>query len=106
MMSKSCVTEPCLWLNGFPPGKSNLGLTDIEARSEPTELTGHKGSSKFWDRQVWANSADPEQEQANQDLHCLPFHLHLQVALLHCKTKQFCCKTIMAIISGVPFFLK
>ena len=31
---------------------------------------------KFSDRSVWANSADLE-EQSDQGLHCLLFHLHL-----------------------------
>ena len=29
------------------------------------------------------------QEQCDQGLHCLPFHLHHLVALLHCKIKLF-----------------
>ena len=36
--------------------------------------------SKFSDRQVWSNSADPDQtapQQSDQGLHCLPFCLHL-----------------------------
>ena len=37
---------------------------------------------KFSDRQVWANSADPDQT-AHQGLHCLQFRLHLSVEL-HC----------------------
>ena len=54
---------------------------------------------KFLDRQVWANSADPEQsdqglhclqtqirllleEHSDQGLHCLQFPLHLLDALL------------------------
>ena len=37
---------------------------------------------KFSDRQVWANSADPDQtaprsSPSNQGLHCLLFHLHV-----------------------------
>ena len=36
---------------------------------------------KFSDRQVWANSADLE-EQFDQDLHCLPFRLHRLDSLL------------------------
>ena len=38
---------------------------------------------KFLDRQVWANTVDPDQtalllnEQSDQDLHCLSFCLHL-----------------------------
>ena len=42
---------------------------------------------------VWANSVDSDQtalkEQSDQDLHCLPFYLHLLQALLHCKIKLF-----------------
>ena len=40
---------------------------------------------KFLGRQVWVNSADPDQteEQSDQGLHCLPFHLHLLDALLY-----------------------
>ena len=40
---------------------------------------------KFSDRQVWANSADPDQtaqEQSDQGLHCLQFPLHLLDAFL------------------------
>ena len=46
---------------------------------------------KFSDRYAWANSADPDQtaplirllleEQSDQGLHCLSFHLHLLDAL-------------------------
>ena len=38
---------------------------------------------KFSDRQIWANSVDPDhtaprlKEQSDQGLHCLPFCLHL-----------------------------
>ena len=39
------------------------------------------------------NSVDPDQtalkEQSDQDLHCLPFCLHLLEALLHCKIILF-----------------
>ena len=37
---------------------------------------------KFSDRQVWANSVDPDEEQSDQDLHCLPFRLLLLDSLL------------------------
>ena len=44
---------------------------------------------KFLDRQVYANSADPDQtapkEQSDQCVHCLQFHLHLLDALLYGK---------------------
>ena len=36
---------------------------------------------KFSDRQVWANSADPDQTAPDQVLHCLQFSLHLLDAL-------------------------
>ena len=52
-----------------------------EANKSPSEpLKSHKNSMqyrnfpKFSDRQVWANSADPE--QSDQGLHCLQFPLH------------------------------
>ena len=56
---------------------------------------GYHNFPKFSDRQVWANSADPDQtaplqtqirllleEQSDQGLHCLQFPLHLLDALL------------------------
>ena len=43
---------------------------------------------KFSDRQVWANSADPDQI-ADQGVHCLQFHLHLLDALLYGKAFFF-----------------
>ena len=36
----------------------------------------YRNDPKFSDRQVWANSADPDQT-ADQHLDCLPFRLHL-----------------------------
>ena len=49
-------------------------------------LSIYRNFPKFSDRQVWANSADPDQtapreEQSDQGLHCLPFPLHLLDAL-------------------------
>ena len=37
---------------------------------------------------VEANSVDSDQT-SDQDLHCLPFYLHLLEALLQCKIKLF-----------------
>ena len=38
------------------------------------------------DRQVWANSVDPDQsKQSDQVLHCLPFRLHILDSLLYDK---------------------
>ena len=46
-------------------------------------------------------------EQSDQDLHCLPFHLHLLDALLHSKTKKmFYFRTMIVIILGVPKILE
>ena len=42
---------------------------------------------EFSDRQVWANSADPD--QSDQGLHCLPFRLHLLDILLRDKPILF-----------------
>ena len=37
--------------------------------------------NKFLDRQIWANSIDPDQtvphKQSDRGLHCLSFHLHI-----------------------------
>ena len=53
---------------------------------------------KFSDRQVWANSVNPDQTALNQTLleeesdlgpHCLPFCLHVLDAFLYGKTIQF-----------------
>ena len=33
------------------------------------------------------NSADPDQTAPDQDLHCLPYHLHLLAKSLNCETK-------------------
>ena len=38
---------------------------------------------KFSDRYAWTNSADPDQEQSDQGLHCLPFRLHCLGSLLY-----------------------
>ena len=50
-------------------------------------------NSKYWDINVGTNSVDSDQtalkEQSDQDLHCLPFCLHLLEALQHCKIKLF-----------------
>ena len=44
----------------------------------------YRNDPKFSDRQVWANSADPDQT-ADQRLDCLPFRLHLLNTLLYGK---------------------
>ena len=68
---------------------------------EPTDLCNldlhvvwiYRKNSKYWDMYVWAYNLDSDQtalkEQSDQDLHCLPFFLHLLEALFHCKIKLF-----------------
>ena len=43
-------------------------------------------------------------EQSDQDIHCLPFCLHLLEALLHCKIICFILKTTTVVSLGVPIF--
>ena len=40
-------------------------------------LWQYRNDPKFSDKYAWANSVDPDQTAPDQDLHCLPFHLHL-----------------------------
>ena len=44
---------------------------------------------KLSDRQVWANSVDPDQTAPDQGLLCLPFRLHLLDVLLNGKATLF-----------------
>ena len=57
------------------------------------EFKDYRKNSKYWDMYVWANSVDSDQtahkEQSDQNLHCLPFFLHVLEALLHRKIKLF-----------------
>ena len=75
------------------------------------KLTGsnfecYRKNFKYWDMYVRANSEDSDQtalkEQSDQDLHCLPFFLHLLEALLHCKIKLFYIKDNYGSWSGCP----
>ena len=69
-------------------------------------LLDYRKNSKYWDMYVWANSLDSDQtalkEQSDQDLHCLPFCLHLLDALLHCNIKLFYIKDNYGSYSGCP----
>ena len=66
----------------------------------------YRKNSKYWDIYVGANSVDSDQtaikEQSDQDLHCLPFILHLLEALLQCKIKLFYIKDNYGSWSGCP----
>ena len=66
----------------------------------------YRKNSKYWDIYVRANSVASDQtalkEQSDQDLHCLPFILHLLEALLQCKIKLFYIKDNYDSWSGCP----
>ena len=73
-MSDNCIMEWLLlrsnWSTKPFNHSSTWGLATFSYRNDP----------KFSDRKVWANSTDPDQtapeEQSDQGLHCLLFHLH------------------------------
>ena len=52
-------------------------------------VISYRKNSKYWDIYVFANSVDSDQTAPDQDLHCLPFFLHLLEELVHCKIKLF-----------------
>ena len=49
----------------------------------PKTYNHYGNDPKFSDRQVWLNSADPDQTALDQGLHSLPFRLHNLDALLY-----------------------
>ena len=53
----------------------------------------YRDDPKFSDRQVWANSVDPDKtaplEQSDQGLHCLSFSLHCLDTLFYCEAALF-----------------
>ena len=73
--------------NSYPrEGIFNPNLTTIKDSYIPL-MDGQMVSLS--DRQVWANSVDPDQEQSNQGLHCLPLRLHGLDTLLYSKATLF-----------------
>ena len=58
------------------------GLSNVDHKMLWTKVTSYyyRNFPKFSDRQVWANSADPD--QTDQGLYCLQFPLHLLDELL------------------------
>ena len=76
--------------------KTKLTLQNRNIRKETEKkrtnrfLPNYGNSPNFLDRQVFANSADPDlEEQSDQGLHCLPFRLHLYDMLLYGKGTLF-----------------
>ena len=80
----------------------------VPIQLEKLEVKYYRKNSKYWDMYVGANSLDSDQtalkEQSDQDLHCLPFFLHLLETLLHCKIKWFILRTTTVAGLGVPIF--
>ena len=66
----------------------------------------YRKNFKYWDMYVGANSVDSDQtalkEQSDQNLHRLPFCLHLLETLLHRKIKLFYIKDNYCSWSGCP----
>ena len=61
------------------------------------EQQTYRNDPKFSDRQVWANSADPD-----QGLHCLPFRLHRLDSLLYGWATKFKFKSDYNKFFGCP----
>ena len=51
--------------------------------------SNYRNGPKFSDKQVWANSVDPDQTASDQGLHCLPFRLHGLDTLLYGRATLF-----------------
>ena len=91
----------------FQNGVNNSFREDFFLKmSKCCALKMYRKNSKYWDMYVWANSVDSDQtalkEQSDQNLHCLPFFLHLLEALLHRKIKLFYIKDNYGSWSGCP----
>ena len=52
-------------------------------------IINERNDPKFSDRYAWTNSADPDQEQSDQGLHCLSFRLHRLDLLLYGRATKF-----------------
>ena len=95
------LTRLTHWATGAP--RTNLGITST---LQSICIYKYRKNSKYWDMYVWSNIVDSDQtalkEQSDQDLHCLPFFLHLLEALLHRKIKLFHIKDNYGSWSGCP----
>ena len=60
---------------------------------------------RFSDRQDWANSVNSDQEQSDQGLHCLLFHLHLSQAILIEKATLSIFRIFLSIFWVSKFFV-
>ena len=79
-----------------------------ESRTQNDEcfiLMDYRNDPKFSDRYAWVHSADPE-EQSDQGLHCLPFHLHRLDSLLMVEPHSSNFRVITTNFLGVRIFRK
>ena len=73
-------------------------------------MTGkvYRKNSKYWDIYFWTNSVDSDQtalkEHSDQDLHCLPFCLHVWGHYCIVKSNCFILTTTTVVSLGVPIF--
>ena len=82
-----------LFLNGknkcIFSAKRNNSISCLEIiRTVQNFKSDYRNVCKFSDRQIWANSVDPDQT-APQGPHCLPFQLHRLDTLLYGKATLF-----------------
>ena len=90
-------------LNGIQNGLKGTGLFLSKMRLSYIDLVTYRNDPQFSGRQIWANSADPDQTAprgavwsgsfADPDqtapVHCLPFHLHRLDSLLNGRATTF-----------------
>ena len=67
----------------------SISVTTCKYCQTPASISTYPNDPKFSDRHIWANSVDPDREQSDQGLHCLPYRLHLLDALFYSKTILF-----------------
>ena len=66
-----------------------LSVTPTKNFFVQSQKSSYCNGPKFSDRQDLANSVDPDHEQSDQDLHCLPFRPHL-LNILYSMVKPHC----------------
>ena len=75
--------------SGYKSDMLLTALTVLGADNHIWWFQTYRNDPKFSDRYAWANIADPDQEQSDQGLHCLPFCLHHLDSLLYDRATKF-----------------
>ena len=70
-------------------GRDRPGMLKHETVPRMVRKVDYRSGPKFSDGRVVGKQCRPSLEQSDQDLHCLPFHLHLLDTLLYSKTPLF-----------------